>query len=235
MITGKLSTYPSFIPFGKTSKSRRQKFVGYLFAAIALGACTVFLRSCGRDLLHAKETLYSVSQYTSDGFGFPGFIVMLAAGFVAYVLISSDGGEEHIQKFHTAVMAEHVGTTDPGSSWRSWRLSWAGGWCGVSDSTLFIYSFDSDVIVTIPIAEITEISLSQRQVSAESQILGGAFGSGVVGVGGGTVHTQFITSWMIDVYLSFDANAHLPLSFAQNESWAKEVYGQLRQRGCICA
>ncbi len=234
MTTSKLSTHHAFVPFEKTADFRRQRIVACVFAVIALGAAVVFVKGCGQDFMHSGEALYSTSKYSSDGSGFWGFIVMVAAAIVARAAFSRDGGPTNLEQIHSAVISEHVSAVDPGAPWKAWSLSWAGGWCGLAESVLLVYSFERDMIVTVPLDEIIEVVLSQRQISAESQFVGGAVGGGFAGVGGGTAHTHFISSWVLDVYVNADASAHLPLSFGSNEQVAKEVYGQFRRRGCAC-
>lgn len=236
MTTGKLSIYPSFVRCDKTSTFRRQRIAAYLLAAVAVGAAAVFIKGCAPGFIPAQAALLSPPPFSSsDGPGFGGFVIMVAAGFVAKVLFSREGGAAHVQRFPSAVISEHLGVVDPGSHWRGWPLSWAGGRGGVSTSTLFVYSFDRDSIVTIPLTEVAAISLGQRQVAAASQFLGGAVVTGFAGVGGGTVPPPFLVAWVIDVDLTSADQAHLPLNFAHNEKIAKELYGQLRPRGGLCA
>lgn len=233
MTTNALSTYPSFVPLEKSGKFRRQRIAAYVFGAIAIGALVVFVRGCAPGFIHSDEALLASSRYAeSDAAGFRGFIVMIAAGIVSLLMYHGSGHDEHVQQFHTAVINEHVAVYDPGSSWRAWSLSWTGGWCGISNSTLFVYSFDRDTIVTISLTEIREVALHQRQIGAESLLVGGAVGAGVMAVGTGAVQTRFITSWVIDVYVHSDMNPHIPLSFGPAENSAKELYGHLKHRGC---
>lgn len=233
MITGALSNYPSFVPFEKTWKFRRQRIASYVFGMIAIGALVAFVKGCAPSFVHSDEALLFSSRYAeSDAAGFRGFIVMVAAGIVALILYYGAGQDEHVQRFHAAVINEHIIVHDPGSTWRAWSLSWLGGWCGISNSALFIYSFDRDMIVTIPVTEIRETALHHRQVGAESVLVEGGVGAGIAAAGVGSSQTQFITSWVVDIYLRSDTSPHIPLSFGSDENAAKELYGHLKHRGC---
>ena len=225
MTINKLSAYPGFVPFEKTWSARARRVVGLFFGIVAVVALVVLVKGCARD-----DPYFHANPFVDLGH----FIMFVAATIVAGALCFGTGDQsDYYLKILPTVITAHVQGYDAGSSWRIWPLAWDGGWCGISNHALFLFSVKKDRIVTYGVGEIIKISLGHRQTDASTQLMGIGLGGGGIGVGGASAETQITTSWIVDVYVRSDSAPYLPISFGSNETFAKEVYGFLCQHGCL--